>query len=68
MSAGTPLPKARVGDVVVGDVHPNPGFVMFRVARAYMSKEHHWIYVSDDGITELNEMWLEHVYKDKNIR
>ncbi len=61
------LPKARVGDVVVGDVHPNRGYVMFEVGSAFRDGQHIWMYVSTDGKTEMSEMWLEHVYKRKDL-
>ena len=61
-----PLPKARVGDVVVGDIHPAKGFVMFEVDRAEYI-DGHWYYFDMDEKYKLNEMWLEKVYKDKRI-
>lgn len=68
MSARIPLPKARVGDVIVADVHPKKGFVMFKVGSAYHSKDFHWIYVSLDGEIKVNELWVEKIYKQKGLK
>lgn len=62
------LPKARVGDVIVGDTHPKNEFVMFRVGSAYRSDNLHWIYVSEDKEHEINEIWVEHIYRQKGLK
>lgn len=68
MSARIPLPKARIGDVIVGDIHPDKGFVMFTVGYAYRNEQFHWVYVSEDGKLEIVELWVEHVYKRKDLK
>ena len=62
-----PLPKAQVNDIVVGDIHPETGFVMFEVDHAEY-KDGHWYYYDYDEKYKLCEMWLEKVYKNKDIR
>ena len=64
-----PLPKARVGDVILGDLHPSSkGYVMFRVGRVYRNEQFNWIYTSEDGKDECNEIWLTKVYKQRNLK
>lgn len=67
-----PLPKARIGDVIVGDIHPSTGFVMFKVTYAYYDSEYgHWHYQGSDEngkLLEIVEIWVEHVYKRKDLR
>lgn len=62
-----PLPKARVGDVIVGDVHPNKGYVMFRVLSARYDNGH-WYYLAEDKKTEMNEMWVIKIHKQKDLK
>lgn len=72
MSARIKLPKARIGDVIVGDIHPDKGFVMFEVDHAYYeSKYGHWHYQGSDTDgkpLEMTEQWVEHVYKRKDLK
>lgn len=62
-----PLPKARVGDVIVGDVHPSKGYVMFRVLSARYENGH-WYYLSEDKKTEMCEMWVIKIHKQKTLK
>lgn len=62
-----PLPKAKVGDVIVADIHPSKGYVMFEVGSAYRNENFHWVYVSTDGKLEAVDLWVEHVYKRRDL-
>lgn len=68
-----PLPKARVGDVVVGDIHPDKGFVMFEVEAAYYDPKYgRWHYTNlplgDQEKLDMTDMWITHIYKRKDLK
>lgn len=70
MSARMPLPQARIGDVIVGEIHPDKGFVMFEIDHAYYEHDH-WRYVGSDDKgepLEIIDMWVEKIYKRKDLK
>lgn len=73
MSARIPLPKARIGDVVVGDIHPDKGFVMFEVEGAYYEPKYsHWHFtndpIGDQPKLDMTDMWVEPIYRRKDLK
>lgn len=65
-------PRARIGDVVVGDMHPDKGVVMFEVDHAYYDDKYgNWHYQGSDidgKPLEINDVWITKIYKYKNLK
>lgn len=61
------LPKAKVGDLVLGDNHPKEGRMMFEVERVYRDKNYTWVYVDFEG-NEINEMYVDCIWRGKEFK
>jgi hypothetical protein len=63
-----PAPRAKVGDIIVGDLHPKKGTVMFEVDHAYRDDNFHWVYVNFEGDKEINELWIDYIFRKEKIK
>lgn len=54
-------PIAKIGDTIVGPLHPLKGYMMIEVDHAYR-KDFYWIFVDMDG-NEIHELNIDHIIK-----